>query len=1056
MPLQRQTLHFPLAGGIDNRAGKLHSQPPQLSEMVNARWEKIGKIGKRHGFDRLGTSVTGGVTPAAWYKVVRYGSKTIAITDAGPFVLNEATGAWNPYNSGTQKLLFGISTVFAKLGTGINLTDIDIAIINAGTFGAPSYFVVAYLLPVSATSQIARIDVLDESGNLVSTNQETLSCALYNGQINLGVRISASYGGAAALACFGTTAWTGGHAYVGTVSTADLSTITFSTLTAIANFGTNQNPSSLGYGPGTYWDICPCDTGSGIHYDRGWALVFTTASGGVGMGSYSLGVARISAAVAVLTVTYPGNIAKIVGPVTAYKVPTSTNADDIGLVWAQDNTGGGLAFLNMAAVKQVDGTIDGTVALFGSGITGRGFVDGTIECGGAEVSPDGNNLAVVFGDFAMYGTPFSAPTAISLINPTTSAGSGNGIPCAASRPFWVSIAGTYYPMFLMTVDHSSGQLSNQPMYVVVPIPTTSVNGRSPDYDSPLGIASFGHEFGADPGTVHSLHAVANLAGKLIVAVPMVVEDVGSNLLGHFELINFNDSPPAGRTQQANGTVLIPNLDPLQISGQLLRSASPEFPTLPILTAETGSGLTPGGTYRYVAVLEWADSDGNIHRSAPSLPATITLGSVGGNYRVFVQAEMPLLPPFFGATQNAVLPSCAIVFYRTTNGGSVFYRLSIANPGQDAVGDAGLVANATIYTNGGVLENWAPLSTNILIQNRDRILYIPSESPSKVRSSKPFVASRGVEFHPEFEITMPKEITNGGTVNDTAVLMASGAIYRLDGDWPDATGNGHDPIIREIARGIGCVDAASCYETPIGLIFKCATSDTNGWMLLDLGFALQPIGAPVMDSNALQCVGGQVFGGRGEIWLFHSDGTVLIYDWIRQQWATHFIPLSVAGRGHPSASSISMADDLALVLGSDGSIMAESPTTYTDGLAGSPATQEVQTTITTGWYSFAGVAHFQRLYEIMLSGEYYSPHVLTVELMFDYNETVEETHSISVQADPNPYQVAVKPGRQRCQAVKIRITDGQLTGTGRGFALEDIAFSIGIVSGLAKKAKEQVV
>src|SRR5690606_28599716 len=92
----------------------------------------------------------------------------------------------------------------------------------------------------------------------------------------------------------------------------------------------------------------------------------------------------------------------------------------------------------------------------------------------------------------------------------------------------------------------------------------------------------------------------------------------------------------------------------------------------------GSGATPvvsglaisgspiaAGTRQYSVLWYWADAQGRIHRSAPSVPVSVTSGSAGWIGLNWICSPLT----------NRPAETCGFEIYRTINAGSTFYKVS---------------------------------------------------------------------------------------------------------------------------------------------------------------------------------------------------------------------------------------------------------------------------------------------------------------------------------------------------------------------------------------------
>ena len=118
------------------------------------------------------------------------------------------------------------------------------------------------------------------------------------------------------------------------------------------------------------------------------------------------------------------------------------------------------------------------------------------------------------------------------------------------------------------------------------------------------------------------------------------------------------------------------------------------------TATTGGSISDG-QYQYTAIYSWTDNFGNIHRSSPSTPITITLS--GGTA---TQTQAITVPTLRLTNKEKV----ALELYRTEDSGTIFYKVSSTSSPTindktidsiditDTLSDADLINNEILYTN----------------------------------------------------------------------------------------------------------------------------------------------------------------------------------------------------------------------------------------------------------------------------------------------------------------------------------------------------------------------
>lgn len=180
----------------------------------------------------------------------------------------------------------------------------------------------------------------------------------------------------------------------------------------------------------------------------------------------------------------------------------------------------------------------------------------------------------------------------------------------------------------------------------------------------------------------------------------------------------------------------------------------------------------------------------------------------------------------GSTNNYATSDIKIEIGRTQNNGDVFYYLGEITNGTttyaDSLSDANLINNATLYVEGGVLDNEEPPRAKyIKIVNDALILANVKEGtvirPNRVRMSKrlqPFACPS--VFYDDFE----DPLMGLGGLNVYPIPMLSNKTYRLEGFF-DARGLGGYQK-QEISTRIGTVSHRSIINVREGLVF--ASSD----------------------------------------------------------------------------------------------------------------------------------------------------------------------------------------------------------------------------------------
>lgn len=472
-----------------------------------------------------------------------------------------------------------------------------------------------------------------------------------------------------------------------------------------------------------------------------------------------------------------------------------------------------------------------------------------------------------------------------------------------------------------------------------------------------------------------------------------------------------------------------------------------------------SGLSAGSvtSYAYKLVYEWCDNAGNLHRSTPSPTITKTSSAAisGGNAASISFPTLTLTEKTEANGRSAVM----LAVYRTVDQGTVFYKLPYTSSNindtsvdaktiSDSTTDADLISGTPLYTDGGDLPNVASGPVLALATHKNRLWVVNAENRLQILYSKLLSPGVPVEFGANFVVNVSPfggDVTSIASMDDKLIVFKRNCIYMVTGDGPSANGEGDDlsaPIF--VTSDCGCVNQRSIGTTPDGLMFQ---SD-KGIKLLTRSLSVEDIGAVVQDLSTAGCTSTVQIADRDQIRVTFDDHTALMFDYYVGQWSQF--------------TSIDAVDSIVwnqrhVYLRSNGMVLQESLTDYTDD--GS----FIQRKVKTAWLSFAGLQGYQRIYRILLLGNYQSPHKLFVDVAYDFNPTPVQTLEIEPTAATTygstspyggdsvyggtfaPYQWRVNVSRQKCESIQLTIRDTQDgSGAGASSTLSGMTVLVGII------------
>lgn len=460
-----------------------------------------------------------------------------------------------------------------------------------------------------------------------------------------------------------------------------------------------------------------------------------------------------------------------------------------------------------------------------------------------------------------------------------------------------------------------------------------------------------------------------------------------------------------------------------------------LPRAPTLT-NLGAGVMGAGTYSYVVVAEWSDRNGQIYRSAPSLPAAITIAA---NRQVRVSVR--LVPHVSITRYNSYALTLRV--YRTAVGGSSYYLVGsitsqyldtnlYTTTVDDITTDTVLVGNSPLYTNTGELEPTAPPPSRIMAASHERLFAIADDDRTAVWYTK----AKQEAYGPEFVDGMYIRIETDGDGTGLAIqdgqqlVFKERAIYVFAGDGPNELGQGSFSTPRKLPTEIGCVDSKSVITFRNGTIFR----SEGGYYLLDRSLQLQPIGLPVAAFQDLEVASCCLVPTLDQIWWALKDTpTVLVYDYIHGIWGTHEMPVSLRG--------LTFCEGRVAVSGSDGSVWV-----YDASLPAEGAFK-----LSTPWYKSQSIQGMQKVWWLHLTGRLDA--AFQVRVFYDY-EDGEGSYSqvFNLSAKKGRKLLRLKPAKRKC--VSFRLDIEQVGDLRKDMGLNALSVALASLGRLARLASAE--
>lgn len=489
----------------------------------------------------------------------------------------------------------------------------------------------------------------------------------------------------------------------------------------------------------------------------------------------------------------------------------------------------------------------------------------------------------------------------------------------------------------------------------------------------------------------------------------------------------------------------------------------------------GAGAIDVGTHTYLAEWQWTDSLGQLHHGQLSAPYAVTLGAPGG---VTFDVETLALTRK-GDVSDGQYRDLALVLYRNTlTSPLLFFRLTPFVTGyvstsnvwntkstylvqiSDVLSDAAVEAlgYGYVYTFGDVAQDIpAPPSVAVCTHN-NRLWLISGLDQREVWASKLITPGAGPGFSPLMvsRVESSQGATALGSLDDKLIIFTPDEIWYLAGDGPNDTGGGGSWIgPYRVMSDRGCPDARSVLAFPGGLLFWSGV----GIYLLDRKLNVQFIGEPVIDvtDGATGVIAKlDATNSRAVFLVDDGEGTnrFAIYDYRVNAWTTSTVygPTDGAPDGEP-------IDPIAHHYASDDThwlsvTSTTAPAVWREADNGLDVTTWFPATVETPWIKVAGVSGYSRAWRCIVTGERYTGHDLTIEIMTDFDETVRQSAvyaTISMAGAPVE-RLSLHLSTQKCSAIKARIFDsqpGRLATTEPAWDLVGVGFEVGLKRGVSK-------
>lgn len=459
-----------------------------------------------------------------------------------------------------------------------------------------------------------------------------------------------------------------------------------------------------------------------------------------------------------------------------------------------------------------------------------------------------------------------------------------------------------------------------------------------------------------------------------------------------------------------------------------------YPEIITLTGPTTP--MPTISYEYVAVYVWYDAQGNLHRSAPSIPRQIILVSAIDNSN-----NVTLTVSGLGISEPYKMPNVQVQIYRTQANADIFYLIATlpnndVNPIQfiDNIGDVLIPGSIQLYTTGQEVDNITPPAHSLMTEFKNRQIIVNDEDRLQWWFSKQVIEGFPVEFSDVFVQNIDQKggpISALSTMDDKLIFFKSSNVWYVFGDGPASNGTNNDFTYPQlISSDTGCNNQDSIILTPTGLLFQ----SPKGIYQLSRNLELSYIGAPVEAYNNINVTSVQMIAGTTQVRFTLASGVCLVYDYLVGQWSVF--------------DNIAAVDSVIYkgnftYLDSSGVIHTETPGVYFDDTASIPLN------FRTGWIKLSDIQGFERFKKMLLIGSANGSSNLQVNFYFDYNATTAyPVSSIPVNfiLEQQRVQYRLFPSRQKCEAFQIEVIETPNANSPGIYSISNLALEVGMKKG----------
>lgn len=510
------------------------------------------------------------------------------------------------------------------------------------------------------------------------------------------------------------------------------------------------------------------------------------------------------------------------------------------------------------------------------------------------------------------------------------------------------------------------------------------------------------------------------------------------------------------------------------------------PTIIASSTSAGGVFAAAGVYGFCAVYVRTLPDGTVERSAPSNIIRITIPGGGAASMSVVVTQCKLTAAELLTEEERTNYLGRIELYRTTAGGSIFYRHHDATSSgttqsgtfatislTSTITDADLAdgSHPYLYTTDGTVPATTPPSFRVLVAEDNRLYGVGDDGRTLWFSQQYDGASAPAFCLPfTFAIEDTRNTINAiGVTDGRKVFFTEDAMYILSGQGPSRSNQNSDySSLQRLPYAVGCSDWRSVRQTDDGLWFQ----SQRGIEMLTRSLELVPfqeLGAKVTRTLATYpYVTSAIYVPEQSQMRFtlsdtddvdtERDGRTIVFDTRLKRWSIHVYQQLPADASSCTAVSAIFHDTLGYIWAwqSSTDALVRREKTLNDAAPWLDYTSSwITKDMRIAWAKATDLQGWQKLRRVRVLAEWFSAHGIETEIYYDY-QTTAESHDyteavVTALLTNSREQLEITPGQMKSQALSLRLTDTApaTPGTGRGNALTGIAFEVVSLSGGAR-------